>query len=74
MKLRGIRVEAKGRLTRRFTASRSVSKMRCKGGLKNVDSSFRGLSTIMLRGHAKSNVQYSLLNSKNRNGAFGVKG
>ena len=74
MKLRGIRVEAKGRLTRRATASRSVFKMKWKGGLKNVDSSFRGLSTIMLRGYAKSNVQYSLINSKNRNGAFGVKG
>lgn len=73
MKLRGIRVEAKGRLTRRATASRSVFKMKLKGGLKNVDSSFRGLSTVMLRGYAKSNVQYSLLNSKNRNGAFGVK-
>lgn len=70
----GIKVEAKGRLTRRFTASRSVFKMRWKGGLKNVDSSFKGLSAIMLRGHVKSNVQYSLLNSKNRNGAFGVKG
>jgi hypothetical protein len=74
MRLRGIRVEAKGRLTRRATASRSVFKMKWKGGLKNVDSSFRGLSTIMLRGYAKSNVQYSLINSKNRNGAFGVKG
>jgi Mitochondrial ribosomal protein (VAR1) len=73
-KMAGIKVEAKGRLTRRFTASRSVFKMRWKGGLKNVDSSFRGLSAIMLRGHVKSNVQYSILNSKNRNGAFGVKG
>ena len=33
--MRGIRVEAKGRLTRRFTASRSVFKMKWKGGLKN---------------------------------------
>jgi hypothetical protein len=74
LKLRGIRVEAKGRLTRRFTASRSVFKMRLKGGLKNVDSSFRGLSTIMLRGIVKSNLQYSIINSKNRNGAYGVKG
>lgn len=74
LKLRGIRVEAKGRLTRRFTASRSVLKRKWKGGLKNVDSSFRGLSTIMLRGIAKSNLQYSTLNSKNRNGAYGVKG
>jgi hypothetical protein len=74
IKVRGIRVEAKGRLTRRFTASRSVFKMKWKGGLKNVDSSFKGLSTIMLRGYVKSNAQYSFLSSKNRNGAFGVKG
>jgi hypothetical protein len=73
-KMAGVRVEAKGRLTRRFTASRSVFKMKWKGGLKNVDSSFKGLSATMLRGHVKSNTQYTLLNSKNRNGAFGVKG
>lgn len=73
LKLAGIRVEAKGRLTRRFTAAKSVFKVKWKGGLKNVDSSFKGLSTIMLRGDRKSNVQYSILSSKNRNGAFGVK-
>jgi hypothetical protein len=72
--LAGIRVEAKGRLTRRFTAAKSVFKVKWKGGLKNVDSSFKGLSAIMLRGDHKSNVQYSVLSSKNRNGAFGVKG
>jgi hypothetical protein len=48
--------------------------MRWKGGLKNVDSSFKGLSAVMLRGIVKSNVQYSLINSKTRNGAFGIKG
>jgi hypothetical protein len=70
LKLAGVRVEAKGRLTKRFTASRSVFKMRYKGGLKNVDSSFKGLSAVMLRGIVKSNVQYSIFTSK----AFGVKG
>jgi uncharacterized protein with ParB-like and HNH nuclease domain len=70
----GIRIEAKGRLTRRFTASKSVFKMKWKGGLKNVDSSFRGLSAVLLRGHVKSNIQYSAQQSKNRNGAFGIKG
>jgi Mitochondrial ribosomal protein (VAR1) len=74
LKLAGVRVEAKGRLTKRFTASKSVFKMRWKGGLKNVDSSFKGLSAVMLRGIVKSNVQYSLINSKTRNGAFGIKG
>ncbi len=72
--LRGIRLEAKGRLTRKFTASRSRFKMISKGGLKNVESSFGKLPTIMLRGIVKSNIQYSVINAKNRNGAFGVKG
>ena len=70
----GARLEAKGRLTRRFTASRSVFKIKWKGSLKNIDSSYRGLSSVILRGHVKSNVQYSIINSKTRNGAFGLKG
>jgi len=73
-KLGGVRIEAKGRLTRRYTAARSIFKLNWKGGLKNVDSSFKGLSTVMLRGDAKSNVQYSMLKSKYRIGAFGIKG
>jgi hypothetical protein len=28
----------------------------------------------MLRGHVKSNIQYTNLSSKTRNGAFGLKG
>jgi hypothetical protein len=70
----GIRLEAKGRLTRRFTASRSVFKIKWKGSLKNIDSSYKGLSSIILRGYLKSNIQYSIINSKTRNGAFGIKG
>jgi hypothetical protein len=70
----GLRIEAKGRLTKRFTASRSVFKARWKGGLKNFNSSFEGLPSIMLRGHVSSNLQYTVVNSKTRNGAFGLKG
>nr|YP_009240979.1 ribosomal protein S3 [Cairneyella variabilis]AMK09008.1 ribosomal protein S3 [Cairneyella variabilis] len=73
LRLRGIRIEAKGRLTKRLTASRSIFKVRWKGGLKNVDSSFRGISATMLRGFVKPNIAYSLINSKNRNGAFGFR-
>jgi len=74
LKMRGIRIEAKGRITRRLTAARSVFKMKWKGGLKNIDSSFKGLSAIMLRGQFKSNVQHTYIGTKNRNGAIGVKG
>ena len=70
----GVRLEAKGRLSKRFTASRSVFKVKWKGSIKNLDSSYRSLSSAILRGHAKSNVQYTLINSKTRNGAFGLKG
>jgi hypothetical protein len=72
--LGGVRLEAKGRLSKRFTASRSVFKLNWKGGLKNVDSSFKGLSTVMLRGNSKSNIEYTMLRSKYRIGAFGIKG
>jgi ribosomal VAR1-like protein len=70
----GFRLEAKGRLTRRYTASRSVSKLRYKGNLLNIDSSYRGLSSVLLKGNLKSNVQYTKLKSKTRIGSFGIKG
>jgi hypothetical protein len=69
----GIRVEGSGRLTRRLTASRSISKYKYMGTLQNIDSSRESLSTVMLRGDMKSNLQYININSNNRNGAFGVK-
>ena len=72
--MRGIRIEAKGRITRRLTAARSVFKMKWKGGLKHIDSSFKGLSAILLRGQFKSNVEHTYIGTKNRNGAIGVKG
>jgi len=70
----GFRLEAKGRLTRRYTASRSVSKLRYKGNLMNIDSSYKGLSSVLLKGNLRSNVQYTKLNSKTRIGSFGIKG
>lgn len=70
----GIRLEAAGRLSRRFTAAKSIFKLKYKGSLKNIDSSYKGLSSIILRGHVKSNIQYSNINSKTRNGSFGIKG
>jgi Mitochondrial ribosomal protein (VAR1) len=72
--LNGLRLEAKGRLSKRRTASKSVFKLLYKGSLKNMDSSYKGLSTVILRGHVKSNIQFTKLNSKTRNGSFGIKG
>lgn len=70
----GIRIEVAGRLTRRNKADRSVSKLKYKGNIRNMDSSYKGLPTVLLRGFAKSNLQYSNLNSKIRIGSFGLKG
>ena len=73
-KIIGIRLEASGRLTKRFTASRSVFKNIHKGSLKNIDSSYKNLSSVMLRGYLKSNLEYTKISSKVRNGSFGLKG
>ena len=70
----GIRLEVKGRLTRRYRADRAIYKVKWKGGLKNIDSSYKGLSSVNLRGYSNSNVDYSLRTSKRRIGAFAVKG
>ncbi len=70
----GIRLEIKGRLTKRYRADRSIYSLKWKGGLKNIDSSFRGLSSVLFRGNSKSNVTYSIAKSKRRIGAFAVKG
>jgi len=69
----GVRFEAAGRLTRRLTAMRAVFKYRYAGSLKNIRSSFNNKSSTILRGHVKSNSQYNLINSKTRNGTFGLK-
>lgn len=70
----GIRFEAKGRLTRRHRADRSVFRVRWKGGLRNIESSYNGLSTINIRNYVKPNIEYSIFTSKRHVGAFAVKG
>ena len=70
----GIRLEIKGRLTKRYRADRALFKVKWKGGLKNIDSSYKGLSSVNLRGFIKPNVEYSIYTSKRRIGAFAVKG
>jgi len=70
----GFKLETKGRLTRRHTASRSIIKQKYKGNLLNTDSSYKGLYSPLLMGNLSSNLQYTKLNSKTRIGSFGIKG
>jgi Mitochondrial ribosomal protein (VAR1) len=70
----GVRLEIAGRLSKRSSANRAMFKFKYKGNLRNIDSSFRGVSAVMLRGHLKSNIQYTNLKSKARKGAYGLKG
>lgn len=72
--LSGVRFQLKGRLTRRYTASRSLKKIKLKGSLKNINSSLKGYPSSLLIGKLKSNLDYTNLNSKTRIGSFGVKG
>lgn len=73
-KVTGFRLEARGRLTRRFTASRSLFKVRYKGNLLNIESSSKKLFSVLLKGNLRSNVQFTKLSSKTRIGSFGIKG
>ena len=70
----GFKLETKGRLTKRYTASRSIIKQKYKGNLLNINSSYKGLSSPILRGNISSNLQYTKLSSKTRIGSFGIKG
>lgn len=72
--MHGIQIVAKGRLTKRYRADRAIVSLKRKGGLKNIDSSYKGLSSILFRGNTKSNTSYSFSKSKRRIGAFAVKG
>lgn len=42
--------------------------------MKNIDSAFKGLSTVVFRGYQDSNVEKSMLTSKRRIGSFAVRG
>jgi hypothetical protein len=70
----GYRLEASGRLNKRYKAARSMTKFKYKGSLLNIDSSYKGLSSVLLRNNLNSNLQYTKLNSKTRIGTFGLKG
>ena len=67
-------MEAAGRLTKRYTASRSLHKVMYKGNLENTLSSVNGYSSVVLRGNFRPNLGYTKLNSKARIGSFGIKG
>ena len=72
-RLSGVILKASGRLTRRNVASRSIAKLRGGGNLINTDSTYRRLSTVLLKGNLKSNIQYTKSKSKTRIGSFGIK-
>jgi hypothetical protein len=73
-KFRGVKVGAKGRLTKRYRADRSIQKLFIEGGLRNLDSSFKEKSVSLYRGISNTNVEYSIFVKKRRIGAYAIKG
>lgn len=75
----GIRLEAAGRLTRRYAAARAVFKYKYRGSLKNlehlknVQNKLQSPNIFLLRGDIRPNIQHSFVPSKRRIGAFGLK-
>lgn len=70
----GVRLEAAGRLTKRSTASRSIFKFRYNGTLKNSPIINNSISSVILKDNRISNLQFTQITSKTRNGSFGLKG
>nr|YP_002970890.1 ribosomal protein S5 [Microsporum canis]YP_010951048.1 ribosomal protein S5 [Microsporum ferrugineum]ACR19622.1 ribosomal protein S5 [Microsporum canis]WML69444.1 ribosomal protein S5 [Microsporum ferrugineum] len=73
-KVSGVRLEVSGRLTKRFTASRSLSKLKYKGSLTNTKSSVKFESSALIRGNFRPNLEYTKLHSITRIGSYGIKG
>jgi hypothetical protein len=69
----GAKFIVKGRLTRRYRADRALYKYKWKGGLKNIDSAFKGIPGVVFRGYLDSNVERSTMSSKRRIGSFGIR-
>ena len=72
--LRGYKGRGHGRLTIRYRADRSVRKYVLHGGLNNIDSTFKGLKSVMYRGKYPINNEYSIYVSKRHVGAYAIKG
>ena len=78
--LRGIRLEAKGRLSIRFGATRSQSHLKYKGSLvnkdylKDPDLYNKPPKNILLRNEKLLNIQHSYKSNTRRIGSFGIKG
>lgn len=73
-RISGVRLEAAGRLTKRYSASRAQRRTKYKGNLVNTYSSLKGYSIPVIRGNFRANLQHTVINSTSRVGAFGVKG
>lgn len=71
--LLGLKLEAKGRITKRLKASRSLKKIKNKGSLINVYSSINKNSTPHFKGYEKSNINFVKHNNYNILGTYGLK-
>jgi hypothetical protein len=73
-KLSGIRIEAKGRLTKRATASKSIKYTKHNGALIIKNSLSSPIYIPIVKNTLKLNIQHTKLNSKTNIGSFGLKG
>nr|YP_009268537.1 ribosomal protein S3 [Beauveria caledonica]AMD61801.1 ribosomal protein S3 [Beauveria caledonica] len=67
--IEGIKIETKGRLTKRYRADRSVHYRKWKGGLQKTS-----LHSTLFRGNVNPNISYSIANNTRRVGSFAIKG
>jgi hypothetical protein len=69
----GLKLEARGRLTKRLVAARTIKKIKYKGSLNNIYSSINENSTILFKGFERSNINYKNANKHNLLGSYSIK-
>jgi hypothetical protein len=73
----GIRLKISGRISKRYTASRSIHVLKYKGSLgdiSNKKNKYLRLSSKIIRNNTRPDVQFTNINSTIRTGSFGIKG
>ena len=71
--VKGMKITTRGRSLKKNTSTRSITQHLAKGSIRNIDSSDKGLSAVLLRGYAKSNTVCVKYGSRMRSGSFGLK-
>jgi hypothetical protein len=72
-RIEGYKMMASGRLTRRYTAAKSVNYYELIGGNRNIESKYLKIKNKLIRNRVNSNIKCTKLATSNRIGTYGLQ-